>query len=107
MSLTEEEREQFNRSFGRGNPNFSEIDMQNKFFLRAILNHMNDLLRVQGHVTVNDVYQAIGLPTTDEGRTAGWTGDTYVSFGDVPRKDSSFPLTFNINTTNVFKEIVK
>lgn len=107
MSLTEEEREKFDRSFDKENVNFSGIEMQNRFFIQATLNYMNDLLRVQGFVTVNDAYRSLGFPLTEESRSAGWTGETYVSFGDLVKDGSAIPLSFNINTLNVHKEIVK
>lgn len=58
----------------------------NKSTLLFIQNHMNDLLRINGHVFLNEVYDALDIPRTTEGALVGWVlgsgmGDDYIDFG--------------------------
>jgi len=59
--------------------------LYNPIFLRTQQAYMNDFLRARGHVLLNDVYDALGLPRTKEGAVVGWVlgcgGDDYVDFG--------------------------
>lgn len=77
-------------------------------FLKAQEMYANDKLMVDGVVTLNDVYIALGFEPTSEGLVVGWSlknGDQYVDFGiDAPSnkawKESNgavgYPyLTFN------------
>ena len=60
-------------------------EIYNPIFLRTTQAYMNDLLRSRGHVTLNDVYDALGMPRTKEGFVVGWVlgsgGDDYIDFG--------------------------
>lgn len=54
--------------------------------LLFIQNHMNDLLRINGHVFLNEVYDELDIPRTQEGALVGWIlgsdkGDDYIDFG--------------------------
>lgn len=57
----------------------------NLYFLRLQQNHANDMLRVRGHVYLNEVYDMLGLPRTREGGIYGWImngdGTTNIDFG--------------------------
>lgn len=59
--------------------------LYNPIFLRTQQAYMNDLLKSRGHLVLNDVYDALGLPRTKEGMIVGWVlgsgGDDYVDFG--------------------------
>ena len=39
------------------------------------LKYCHDLLKVQGYLFLNRVYQKLGLPLTKEGQTSGWVYD--------------------------------
>lgn len=62
----------------------NDADM-NKSFLWSAQNQFNDRLRMKGHVFLNEVYDALGLPRTSEGQIVGWVwndgGDNYIDFG--------------------------
>lgn len=60
----------------------------NKVFLIQQQNYANDRLRLNGVLTLNEVYDMIGAPRTAYGQIAGWVytddssvGDNFVDFG--------------------------
>ena len=60
----------------------------NLFFLRQQQNYANDLLKAQGYLFLNEVYEMLGFPRTKAGQVVGWifdeenpVGDNYVDFG--------------------------
>lgn len=76
-----------------GNKNWSDIPNQNQFFIQMIQSEANDLLRLQDHVFLNQVYDMLGFEPTAAGQMVGWTrairkddqgnevNDGYISFG--------------------------
>ena len=75
-----------------GSTEWSRQHGYNLAFLRTQQTFFNDLLRIKGHVFLNDVYRALGFDDTEFGAVVGWrvprekhsdqeyTGDTYVDF---------------------------
>ena len=67
----------------------------NLIFLKNQQNYFNDLLRSRGHVMLNEVYDALGLPRTKEGCVVGWIlgpdGDDFIDFGmyDVTNRSAA------------------
>lgn len=60
----------------------------NMTFLRLVQNQMNDKLKAQGHLFLNEVYDALGIARTSMGNRVGWiydlrcpSGDNFVDFG--------------------------
>lgn len=56
----------------------------NLMFLRSQQNWFNVLLQEQGHVFLNEVYDALDLPRTSIGALVGWVkgeGDNFIDFG--------------------------
>lgn len=61
----------------------------NLIFLKHVQAMMNDKLQREGRVYLNDVYKALGIPTTKAGQVVGWIwddsddpiGDNYIDFG--------------------------
>ena len=44
----------------------------------------DDILHTKGHIFLNDVYEALGIPKTEAGQYVGWmlgNGNDYVDFG--------------------------
>lgn len=72
--------------FDEGNLNYRDNAEYNLMFLKQVQNFMNDKLRIQGYLFLNDVYDALGFERTKEGQLVGWYmdkdrgGDLYVDF---------------------------
>jgi hypothetical protein len=83
----------YSRVFDEYNNNWSDIPVQNPAFVQQIQNWANDLLRVKGWVTLNDVYDMLGFEKTVAGQMVGWVyepkldadgnrlNDSYIQFG--------------------------
>jgi len=62
---------------------FRRNDSMNHFFLINQQAAANDLLKIRGHLFLNEVYDMLGLPRTREGAVVGWVlgnGDDVISF---------------------------
>ena len=71
-----------------GNTGWTRNAELNKVFLIQTQNAANDKLRLNGILTLNEVYDMLGAPRTAYGQIAGWVyteddsvGDDYVDFG--------------------------
>lgn len=60
----------------------------NLMFLKNTQSFMNEKLRAQGYLFLNDVYDALGIPRSKAGQVVGWiydeknpNGDNFVDFG--------------------------
>jgi len=57
----------------------------NRAFLHCQQTYFNEMLRARGHVFLNEVYDALGLPRSQAGQVVGWfldkDGDNFVDFG--------------------------
>lgn len=74
--------------FCEGNTGWTKNAELNKVFLIQQQNWANDKLRMRGYLTLNEVYEMVGAPTTAYGQIAGWVytedgsvGDNFVDFG--------------------------
>lgn len=70
--------------FDNGNKYFSKAAGQNMNFLMFQQNCCNDMLRINGHLFLNEVYDMLGFPRTSVGAVVGWIygeGDSFVDFG--------------------------
>lgn len=74
--------------FCEGNNGWTKNAELNKVFLIRQQNWANDKLRLRGYLTLNEVYEMVGAPTTAYGQIAGWVytedgsvGDNFVDFG--------------------------
>lgn len=57
---------------------------QNRYFLTLQQAHANDLLKIRGHLFLNEVFDMLDLPRTTAGSVCGWIygdGDSFVDFG--------------------------
>lgn len=73
------------RFFDEYSENWQRNPEYNAIFLRAQQNYYNDRLKVHGHVFLNEVYDALGIPRSQAGAIVGWVlsedGDNFVDFG--------------------------
>ena len=74
--------------FCEGNTGWTKNAELNKVFLLQQQNYANDKLRLNGVLTLDEVYDMIGAPRTAYGQLAGWVytedssvGDNFVDFG--------------------------
>lgn len=57
----------------------------NLFWIQTAQNWLNDQLKINGHVFLNEAYDALHLPRTKDGAVVGWLyegpGDGFIDFG--------------------------
>ena len=74
------------RIFDWTNPYWENGTCYNMIFLNAQQSYFNDLLRINGHVFLNDVLKALGFSPTRAGQEVGWNyseesdTDGYINF---------------------------
>lgn len=61
--------------FDESNINWSKDAEQNKMFLYQAENWANKRLIAKGHLTLNEVYEYLGIPETKAGLVVGWVYD--------------------------------
>lgn len=85
---TENGHNEFSRCFTTGCKGWDKNAQYNLTFLVQQQCFANDRLQKRGYLTLNEVYEALGFPLTEEGRVIGWVYDqnnpkcsNYVDFG--------------------------
>lgn len=122
INVVKEDPSDYARFFDEGNPYWQKDADINKMFLRAQQSFFNDKLKVEKRVFLNDVYKALGFPTTKAGQVVGWIYDpdrddidNYIDFGiwDVHKAavrdfvngyERSIMLDFNVDG-NIWKDM--
>lgn len=73
------------RFFDESSSQWDKHTGYNLQYLRGQQNYFNDILKVRGHVFLNEVYDALGIPRSPDGALVGWVygknGDDYIDFG--------------------------
>lgn len=76
------------RFFNDVSPAWTKDAKYNLMYLKEQQSYCNELLRVKGHLFLNDVYEMLGIPKTKTGQIVGWVYDendpnldNYVDFG--------------------------
>jgi hypothetical protein len=98
-------------SFGPENDNWSGRHNDNLFFVTRFERIFNDRLQVKGHVFLNDVLRALGLPDTKAGAVTGWvyekgTGDDYIDFGIKDQQASNGYILLDFNVDGVILDLI-
>lgn len=87
----------FARFFDELSPYYQKSSELNLFFLKQQEQYANDRLKRRGYLTLNEVYEALGIPLTEAGMVHGWLydednpyGDNFVDFGiyDVNKRNA-------------------
>lgn len=79
-------KDEYCRIFDWTNPYWEKGTCYSMIFLNAQQSYFNDLLRINGHVFLNDVLKALGFPPTRAGQEVGWNykegsdTDGYINF---------------------------
>ena len=75
------------RAFDEISVNWDKDQKVNLMFIKLCQQHANDLLKKKGTVFLNEVYEMLGLPRSQEGCVVGWhydekkpIGDNYIDF---------------------------
>lgn len=92
------------RIFDESNVNWSKDQKANLMFLKYQQTYATDLLKKKGTVFLNEVYEMLGIPRSQEGCVVGWhydeknpIGDNYIDFGLNDIIKSSIVLDFNVD----------
>lgn len=90
VQAEKEEYYSYDRLFDDGCINWKKNATYNKDYLVSVEHMMNERLRIDGFLFLNDVYKALGFAKTRPGQQVGWTykrnginnrGDNFVDFG--------------------------
>ncbi|MET0787182.1 MAG: DUF6353 family protein [Paenisporosarcina sp.] len=74
----------------------------NRMFLQAQQNYANRMLHSRGHVFLNEIFDALGLPRTTNGAIVGWTNqDIPITFETHDEKDYSHPMILKFNVEGI------
>lgn len=85
---------------------WSKTPEYNLMFLKTQQDYHNQMLQARGHVFLNEVYDALGIPRTQAGSQVGWVlghGDDFIDFGFSHNRDfingyeRSVLLDFNVD----------
>jgi hypothetical protein len=103
----------YTRFFDETNPNWTNSEEMNLFFIECQERYYNHVLTTRGHVFLNEVYSNLGIPHSREGQAVGWLldndsfdgGDNYVDFGvyqavntrDPDNRQKAIVLDFNVD----------
>ena len=92
------------RIFDESNINWSKDQEVNLMFIKQCQKRADDLLKKKGTVFLNEVYEMLGIPRSQEGCVVGWhydeknpIGDNYIDIGLNDINKSSIVLDFNVD----------
>lgn len=78
-------RSMYSRIFDEYSEKWQKDPELNRIYLECQQAYANDLLKVRGHVLLNDVYDMLGMDRSSAGAVVGWVigeeGDNYIDFG--------------------------
>lgn len=82
------------RFFDEYSRNWVKNAEYNRLFVECQQRYLNDKLQAQGHVFLNEAYDALGIPRSSAGAVVGWVigkdGDNYIDFGMYTAYNSPF-----------------
>lgn len=79
---------EFARCYDVGCKGWTKDAEYNLMYVKQVQDHFNDILKLRGHVFLNEVYDAFGFQRTQAGQILGWVynevnpkGDNFIDFG--------------------------
>lgn len=76
---------QYARFFDESSSEWTKNADYNMMFLQSQQNYWNNMLQARGHVFLNEIYDALGLPRSQAGAVVGWVigenRDNFIDFG--------------------------
>lgn len=85
---------EYARIFDEYSPYWQKDPELNRIFINVQQNYANHLLQSRGHVFLNEIYDAIGIPRSNAGAVVGWLldgdGDNYIDFGIYTNDKTGF-----------------
>lgn len=84
------DKSEYAKCFDEYNPNWTKQADLNYCFVKQVQNYLNDKLKSEHFVFLNDAYAALGFPKTTAGQLVGWIydeknpnhkGDNFIDFG--------------------------
>jgi len=67
-------------TFDRHNRNWQDGEGYNYLFLQSQNRYLNDKLKAQGHLFLNEVFDTLGFSRTSKGALEGWISPGYIEF---------------------------
>lgn len=83
--------DEYTRIFDESNPYYEKNWDYNQTFLRSKQSYLNDLLRINKFVSLNDVWDELGYPKTKVGQVVGWVYENDQSYIDLGIYDPGDP----------------
>lgn len=83
----------YSRYFDETCKEWTKTPEYNMMFLRAQQTYFNQMLTARGHVFLNEVYDALGIPRSQAGAVVGWVlgaGDNFIDFGIYEDRSKEF-----------------
>ena len=78
----------YSRFFDAGCKGWDDDPEYNLMFLKSVQAQANNILKAEGHLFLNEVYDMLGIPRSKAGQVVGWVydeknpvGDNFVDFG--------------------------
>lgn len=95
----------YSRFFDESSEEWKRDSEYNKMFLLQVQNWFNNVLQTRGHVTLNEVYEALGLERSRAGFVVGWyLGQgcaNYIDFGVFDRDNKGSRNFWNGNEASI------
>lgn len=109
------------RVFDKWSKRWSPVPGENAILLKNHERYLNDKLNTFGHVFLNEVYDALGLPRTPTGALVGWMkdgeGDGFIDFGIyrandmvtadrfIEGREGQILLDFNVDEGTIYDKL--
>ena len=99
------ENSKYAQIFDRESSKWTNNADYNWAFLRNIQSYCTDVLKLEGSLLLNKVYELLGLPKTKMGEVVGWiynkdnpVGDNFVDFNLIGQEGQlNYVLDFNVD----------